>query len=256
MYLIILFVLIVLILYLYYETTQLKLERVTISSDKIKGKLRILHLTDHHFRNINRLERKIISIAKKEEYDLLVMTGDYLHKKKYLDEFGDFLNKLNIHKPAFAVPGDNDQEINWNIFFEKTGITFLKDEVIRLDIDGNLINVIGVEKKGDLNKTAINKNEYNVILSHFYDIINEVKNEKEIDLILVGDTHGGQINIPLIGKRVIDLLFKFDYLKGKYNVNNTVLYVNRGIGTSKLNLRLRCRPEIALIEVEGRKSIN
>jgi predicted MPP superfamily phosphohydrolase len=196
------------------------------------------------------LERKLISIIKKEEYDLLVMTGDYLHKRCYLNEFGDFLNKLNIHKPAFAVPGDNDQDINWNKFFKKTGITFLRNEGVSLDIDGNLINVIGVEKNGVLN---INKNGYNIILSHFYDIIDEAKNESEIDLILAGDTHGGQINIPLIGKKVLDLIFKFDYLKGKYNVDGIVLYVNRGIGTSKINVRLRCRPEVALIEVEGMK---
>ena len=118
-----------------------------------------------------------------------------------------------------------------------------------MNIDGNLINVIGVKENGDLNK-SVNKKGYNIVLSHFYDII---KNETEMDLILVGDTHGGQINIPLIGKKVLDFLFNFDYLKGKYFVDDTVLYVNRGIGTSKVNVRLRCRPEIALIEVKGRK---
>ncbi len=73
----------------------------------------------------------------------------------------------------------------------------------------------------------------------------------EIDLILVGDTHGGQINFPLIGKMLLDYLFRFDFLKGLYQPGNTYLYVNRGLGTTGLHFRLRCSPEIALIEING-----
>ena len=87
-------------LYLYYQTTQVKIERISISSDKIKGNLKILHLSDHHFNKIGRLERKIIAYLQKEEFDILVLTGDYLRNITYIDEFAVFLKRLNLNQPG------------------------------------------------------------------------------------------------------------------------------------------------------------
>jgi len=86
----ILFLLPLLGLYLYYHTTQVKLERISISSDKIRGNLKILHLSDHHFNKIGRLEKKIIASLQKEEFDILALTGDYLRNITYIDEFAVF----------------------------------------------------------------------------------------------------------------------------------------------------------------------
>ncbi len=249
-----------LVLYLYYQTTQVKLEKISISSDKIKGNLKILHLSDHHFNKMGRLEKKIIAYLQKEEFDILVLTGDYLRNITYIDEFDVFLKKLNLNQPAFAVSGDNDYSINpvlWQEFFKESGIIFLANQGLSINIAENTINIIGVESPGiadDLNKSLSSldlKDTYNIILSHTYNILEIVKEEMEIDLILVGDTHGGQINFPLIGKRLLDYLFRFDFLKGLYRLGNTYLYVNRGLGTSGLYFRLRCSPEIALIEING-----
>ncbi len=247
-------------LYLYYQTTKVKLERISITSDKIKDGLKILHLSVHHFKKIGRLEKKIISYLAREEFDILVLTGDYLRNISYIDEFASFLKELKLNQPAFAVTGDNDYKVNpilWKEFFEESGIVFLANQGFSLEIADNVINIIGVEAPGiadDLNKSLSSldlKDTYNIILSHSYEILESVKAEMDIDLILVGDTHGGQINLPLIGRRLIDYLFRFDFLKGLYHPGNTYFYVNRGLGTSGLHFRLRCRPEIALIEING-----
>ncbi len=221
-----------------------------------------MHLSDHHFNKIGRLEKKIISYLQKDEFDMLVLTGDYLRNITHIDEFAVFLKRLELNQPAFAVSGDNDYSINpilWQKFFKESGITFLVNQGLSITIDGNTIkiNIIGVESPGiadNLNKSLSSldvKDTYNIILSHSYDILESVKEEMEIDLILVGDTQGGQINFPLIGKRLLDYLFKFGFLKGLYQLGNTYLYVNRGLGTSGLHFRLRCSPEIALIEINA-----
>ena len=96
----ILFTLPLLGLYLYYQTTQVKLERISISSEKIKGNLKILHLSDHHFNKIGRLEKKIIAYLEKEEFDILVLTGDYLRNITYINKFAVFLKRLNLNQPG------------------------------------------------------------------------------------------------------------------------------------------------------------
>ena len=66
----------------------------------------------------------------------------------------------------------------------------------------------------DLSKavSSINLDEgYNLLLSHTYDIIDSISPYMNIDLILAGDTHGGQINIPVIGKKLLSLKYKFGY---------------------------------------------
>ena len=68
-------------------------------------------------------------------------------------------------------------------------------------------------------------------------------------MILAGDTHGGQIRIPVIGDWLLKKLFNMKYISGEYNIDDTVLYVNRGIGTSGLPFRFNCRPEVTLINL-------
>ena len=77
------------------------------------------------------------------------------------------------------------------------------------------------------------------------------KRLSEIDLILAGHTHGGQIRIPFTLK-LMNLVLKpkiiFD--KGLFDSHGTKLYVNSGIGTAYLPIRFLCPPEITVLRFE------
>jgi len=79
---------------------------------------------------------------------------------------------------------------------------------------------------------------------------------RRTDLVLSGHTHGGQIRLPLIGPIYLPLLGQ-KYVEGLIpfpvaGTNKTVqLYVNRGLGTIGLPLRLNCPPEITLITLSA-----
>ena len=66
------------IYYIYNETTNLSIEKVKISTDKISNKLRILQISDLHLRRIGRLEKEVISYINGGNFDILVLTGDYI----------------------------------------------------------------------------------------------------------------------------------------------------------------------------------
>jgi predicted MPP superfamily phosphohydrolase len=67
-----------------------------------------------------------------------------------------------------------------------------------------------------------------------------------IDLMLSGHSHGGQIQLPFLGPLILPELGK-KYFEGLYRFGHMQLYVNRGLGTVGLPLRLNCPPELTHI---------
>ncbi|MDF2694106.1 MAG: metallophosphoesterase, partial [Labilithrix sp.] len=74
-----------------------------------------------------------------------------------------------------------------------------------------------------------------------------------IDLALAGHTHGGQVRIPLLGALWLPP-GSGRFVAGWYDAPEGAarLYVSRGIGTSQLNVRLFCRPELAIVTLTPR----
>jgi len=69
---------------------------------------------------------------------------------------------------------------------------------------------------------------------------------KDVDLILAGHTHGGQIRMPFYGPIVTMTSIKKRYSSGLHQFGKSILYVTRGVGTSSLPIRLFCPPEITV----------
>jgi len=71
----------------------------------------------------------------------------------------------------------------------------------------------------------------------------------QVDLVLSGHTHGGQICLPFIGPLYSNTKSPRKYIQGFHNLDGTTLYVNRGIGVAWPTLRLFCPPEITCIRI-------
>jgi predicted MPP superfamily phosphohydrolase len=72
--------------------------------------------------------------------------------------------------------------------------------------------------------------------------------QRDVDLVLSGHTHGGQVVPVKIGSFNLSfagLLSK--YIEGHYKIGKANMYVSRGIGTVALPIRINCPPEITKI---------
>ncbi len=70
---------------------------------------------------------------------------------------------------------------------------------------------------------------------------------KNIDLMLAGHTHGGQVRLPLAGAIFTGSLYGRKLQSGEYWFYNTILYITRGIGLEGLGaprVRFLCPPEL------------
>ncbi|MBN1481314.1 metallophosphoesterase [candidate division KSB1 bacterium] len=100
-------------------------------------------------------------------------------------------------------------------------------------------------------RQAIPDSEFTVLLAHTPDVIAWADSAK-IDLQLSGHTHGGQIQLPLLGPLVTGTDLGRKYAQGLFSFDHTTLFVTRGIGTILLPIRLFCRPEIVVIDLTAK----
>jgi len=72
----------------------------------------------------------------------------------------------------------------------------------------------------------------------------------EVDLMLAGHVHGGQICLPMLGAFTAPSMHGVRYAAGTFRVGKTVLHVSRGTA-SLTPIRWNCPPEIAVLHLLG-----
>ena len=73
-----------------------------------------------------------------------------------------------------------------------------------------------------------------------------------IILTLAGHTHGGQVNFPFVGRRIVPSKYGQRYAAGLIEENNRHLFVTTGIGTTGTAVRFRVPPEIAVLDITAK----
>jgi predicted MPP superfamily phosphohydrolase len=87
-----------------------------------------------------------------------------------------------------------------------------------------------------------------LVLTHNPDVF--VRVPDRVLLTLAGHTHGGQVNLPVLGRLIVPSRFGERYAIGHVHEEGRDLFVSPGIGTSIIPVRLRVPPEISLLTVE------
>ncbi len=221
---------------------------------------RIIQLSDIHtsfFIRANYLER-VVKKVQSLKGDLVVLTGDYLtHKEdqRFFHELTSVLGRLRDKYPIYAVLGNHDY---WS------GQEFVESELLKINIpvlnnisreihkNSEKLIIVGIEDytmgNPDIRKAiqGLSNDSIKILLSHNPDMIYEAS-KHSIHLMLSGHTHGGQIQIPFYGPILVPSRFGKRYAEGLHNLNDTFLYVTRGIGVISPPIRFSCRPEISVI---------
>lgn len=242
-----------------YNAKNIELEQVKIHIKDLKQEYSIVQLSDVHIGGL--IDQKFIAnlVKKVNELkpDIVVITGDLVDTNlKYAQAALDELKNIKSKYGNYFIVGNHE-------YFH--GVTSIIDYVNTLGFKTleNENVYIGEENKGfylagvydvfgykiqsyepDLNKALKGtKSQPIVLLAHQPRYIKEVKN---VDLVLSGHTHGGQI-------APFNLLVKLQqpYLKGLYEHNEkTQIYVNKGTGFWGPPMRLGASSELTYIKLE------
>ncbi|PLR75855.1 metallophosphoesterase [Bacillus sp. V3-13] len=229
---------------------------------------KIVQFSDTHLGfqyDLKQLKRLVEKINQLEP-DLILFTGDLMdapNKYEDTDKIAPILTRLNASFGKFAVYGNHDHGGYGSDIYKEimndSGFSLLLNESRRIElIDHSSIYVIGVDDamlgKPNLNASIQNipEDAYQILLSHAPDLADEAA-ALDIGLQLSGHSHGGQVQIPFVGA-LITPPFAERYREGFYEVGGDApltLYVNRGLGTTRLPFRFLSRPELTIFTLSS-----
>lgn len=189
--------------------------------------------------------------------DLILLGGDFSDTRDQALRLFDAFRALRAPMGIFAVCGNNDSEAfgdhstladALNIF----GAQLLVNRSISLHLPGGNLHIGGLDepRHGHPNCTNLfpNADGYRILLSHYPILPSE---SAAPHLMLAGHTHGGQFNC--LGLNPYSIGFeRFGHKKhlaaamvsGSRSFGPTTLLVSKGIGASRIPLRIGVRPEI------------
>jgi len=246
------------------EPGWLAVERVTVRipglPPDLEG-LKLAHLSDLHWGLYTGQKeiRAAVETANNLAPDLVLLTGDYvLGNAKYAQPCARELAALSAPLGVFAIPGNHDYWTDIGVVaadLRAAGLELLRNSSRRLTVAGTYLWLAGVddvwEGHDDLDAAlaGVPPGEPVLLLVHEPDFADQAaRSPHRILLQCSGHSHGGQVNLPLIGPPVLPWLGQ-RYPAGLQRVPGSTLqvYTNRGIGVTVPPVRLNCRPEVTLL---------
>lgn len=236
--------------------------------------LTLVHISDPHVGvgpGANTL-RRAVDLANQASPDLVLLTGDFLdmHASPGADKILQReLLRLKSTYGIYAVLGNHDVAVGTDRvtrLLQASGVMVLSTSYYSVTIAGEPVWLLGLEDEGiefcrefsafesawqsqadalgdwlDL----IPSSDVSLLLVHNPDFAMMLPGQ--VDLVLAGHTHGGYINLPLLGAPLTPSCFGQTLLAGLVNVNGTYVYVNRGLGG--VRLRFNAQPEVAVLHL-------
>jgi predicted MPP superfamily phosphohydrolase len=212
---------------------------------------------------VDKIER-VVEKVNGERPDLIALLGDYIDPGVV---FGDTvspeavaeqLSALDAPLGAFAVLGNHD----WRNDGERVrralrgvGVSVLENDAASVEHRGSVLWLVGLadatERVPDTFRpfSLVPEGAPLIVLTHDPDLF--VRVPASAALTLAGHTHGGQVNVPGVRRLVIPSRFPERHGGGDVREGSQRMYVSRGIGTSRLPVRLGAPPEIAILTLRA-----
>lgn len=222
-----------------------------------------LHVGSPHI-DLDKL-RRVVRAINEEQPDVIVLLGDYVIQDVVggtfiaPEDFAPVLGELRAERGVFAVIGNHDWWLDGGRVkraFEQAGLRVLSNEAVRVERGGAGFWIAGIDdfwsRHHDIAATLrqVTSDEPVIALNHSPDIFPELP--QRVALTLSGHTHGGQVNLPLFGRRVVPSRHGDRYAVGLIEEGGHQLFVTPGVGTSIIPVRFRVPPEVSVLMVRGR----
>jgi uncharacterized protein len=223
--------------------------------------LRLLQISDIHmgdFFSAHDLARAV-GAANELRADIAFVTGDLITTKwDPLDECLRELAKLRASSGVWGCLGNHEMHARIEDYTAAKALEFdmrfLRRQAVPLMFGQSRLNLVGVDHQRrehpylERVSELVEPGAFNLLLSHNPAVF-PVAARQGFELTLAGHTHGGQINLEIAGSNLNIADLVTPYTKGFYQLANSSLYVNSGLGTIGVPVRIGAPPEITLIRL-------
>ncbi|HEY6003942.1 MAG TPA: metallophosphoesterase [Anaeromyxobacter sp.] len=218
--------------------------------------LRLAQLSDLHFgpRTPLALIRAALDEANRFEPDLVVLTGDYLTRRR--EDVRTLREHIGgLRAPTVAVLGNHDVWVDpagAAAALRRHGYEVLENAWTTLSLRGVPFRIVGIgdhlTHRDDVLAAVRglpSRAATPLVLAHGPRTADKLAALGRPALCLSGNTHGGQVNLPIVTPILLASL-REPYARGLYQLGPVQLYVNRGVGNSGISFRLNSPPEVTL----------
>lgn len=268
-----------------YNVNTLETKEYIIKNQKIPKEFdgyNIVQVSDLHSKSFGKNNEKLLKKISELKPDIVVITGDLVDgENNNYDVALDFMRKLVELYRVYYIIGNHEQKALLKkykqeykkIYFSKLhemDFVNLDNKKVEIQRGSSYINLYGLTvpyscykylfqkdentdiDRGFLEKSLgeLDKNQYNILLSHTPFYFEEFE-KWGADLILCGHVHGGIIRLPFVGGLLSpnrEFLPKYDL--GEYIKNKSTMIVSKGLGGSKVLIRINCKPEVVSIKLK------
>ena len=254
----------------------------TVTSDRIQQGFDAVVISDLHGERFGKDNEKLIRRIQELDPDVIIMAGDMIGDDDSSDEeLCALIKELIETAPVYYGYGNReiaymeageDRETTFPQHLKEAGAVVLEKEFADVPAGSEMIRIGGMYEYAfgldDKNSVASlpepDKNfltqfestdSFRLMISHRSDsyIFGDASSYWNIDLVVSGHIHGGQVVLPFAGGLYgADQGFFPKYVHGLYNKDNIQLFVTSGLGSQKeIFPRMNNRPEIALLHIRS-----
>jgi predicted MPP superfamily phosphohydrolase len=230
--------------------------------------LRVVLMADWHCGPLNRPHhlRPAMLLANQLRPDLVLLPGDFISRSgRYFSEAAELASMLRpgIPQGVLLSWGNHDY---WHgldpgrRWMPEAGCQILTNQALvlnrrrELEAHGKGLWIAGVDDlwagRPRLQETLarLPNDEPRLVLCHNPDLAEE-QGGVRVDLMLSGHTHGGQVRIPKVGAPILPSRYGQKYAAGWVQAPEYPVYVNCGLGSGGIPVRLGVPPEITVFEL-------
>ncbi|MDD5251081.1 MAG: metallophosphoesterase [Patescibacteria group bacterium] len=224
--------------------------------------LRVAIVSDMHFGPYKGLAwaEKVVRATNDAQPDLIILDGDLVTTAAGTAAFSAFRG-FRAPLGVWAVLGNYDYRVGAVTVRERLGSVGVKTLVNRAIQLPDVVEdhpqtwLIGIDDMeyghDDWDKAlaGVPDNAFRIVVAHSPDAVRtaEVNN---VQLLIAGHTHGGQIRLPLVGPIArLPISIGQEYDQGLFRYGRTQLFITPGVGESGPRARLFSRPEISVLDV-------
>jgi predicted MPP superfamily phosphohydrolase len=230
---------------------------------KLDG-MRVAQLSDLH---IGTLTPKSWALrwaraANARSPDVTVVTGDMVTSgTAFHEDIADSIGALRAKMGVFVSMGNHDYFGEGEpliSLLRARGVSVLRNEGRVLERDGAKLWLAAIDdtwtRRDDLAAAMRDRPEgaAAVLLAHDPARFDDAA-DAGAELVLSGHTHGGQVAVPFLYRRLSLGILAHKYNAGLYRRNRATLHVHPGLGTTGPPIRLGVAPEVTILVLRASK---
>lgn len=243
---------------------------------KLSEAIQMVVLSDLHGHEFGEKNEKLVKYTAEQSPDIILLAGDFVNNYSENSDIAcELIRNLKEIAPVYFAMGNHELEymetgkIQLQAELEAAGAIVLDKEYVDIEINDERIRIGGLYDYAfgstpDENLASAapedtklfledfqNADALKIMMSHRPDsfIFGDAASYWDIDLVVSGHDHGGQVVLPFLGGVFGgDQGYFPEYVHGLYQKEEIQLFVTSGLGTNRKILpRFNNKPEIAVI---------